>query len=391
MIPLLEKVRDPEVGAGERAAPEVAANLAHRSLTSFLWLPPCSILAGLIMTWLARTGIGTGRTIAWWLLLLIAVPTVVVLANLGLQGPPTADNRRRKERSAMIVNVLAVTVWASPALVLGPADPVATYAIMAGSTGSLLFIAWMNPGPPTIVLSIGGVLAALSIAYLVPASSPGAALFLMSFLTAGLVLALIEYWARQEHAVFSRRLADANRALAHRASHDDLTGLPNRSTFERDLERLLAEAKEADRPLALLIIDLDEFKAVNDSLGHAAGDRLLSTVPQRVATECGDCGNRLARLGGDEFTMLLPGATAEQALTHGQHVLDALRAPIELEGESTTVGASIGVALARSCDTGAELYRNADAALYRAKNAGRGRMTLFGAAPIESFVSPDER
>ena len=165
--------------------------------------------------------------------------------------------------------------------------------------------------------------------------------------------------------------------LWHLAHHDSLTGLPNRALFMERLEQTLA-ASPPDRCVAVLFLDLDGFKHVNDSLGHEAGDRLLAQVGRRLA-ESVRPGDTVARFGGDEFT-LLPGlvSDAREAASLAERLLTVLQIPFVLDDFEAFVGASIGVAVntAAGVDPGS-LLRAADTALYRAKAVGRGACVLF--------------
>jgi diguanylate cyclase (GGDEF)-like protein len=159
--------------------------------------------------------------------------------------------------------------------------------------------------------------------------------------------------------------------LAHLAYHDPLTGLPNRATLEEQVERDLARAGRDGDQVAALYVDLDRFKLVNDSLGHAAGDQVLVEVAERIRgiTRAGDL---LARLGGDEFILVCDGIGDADAEAVAEKVLATLDATIALEGAEFQIGASIGIALGpRDGDCAAELIKHADAAMYAAKRAGR--------------------
>lgn len=169
--------------------------------------------------------------------------------------------------------------------------------------------------------------------------------------------------------------------LAHQAHHDALTSLPNRVLFGELLEHALHRAQRSGKALAVLFMDLDGFKVVNDSLGHEAGDDLLVAVARRLEDVLRP-GDVVGRFGGDEFTILCdelePGAEVDQARAVAQRVIDAVREPIVLSGQDQFVSASVGVALASTGQERAEaLMRDADAAMYRAKELGRGMCEVF--------------
>jgi diguanylate cyclase (GGDEF)-like protein/PAS domain S-box-containing protein len=169
-------------------------------------------------------------------------------------------------------------------------------------------------------------------------------------------------------------------ALSHQAFHDSLTKLPNRALLRDRIDHAVARADRRQRALAVLLLDLDGFKAVNDSLGHAAGDLLLTAVADRLADSVRPT-DTCARLGGDEFAVLLEDLAQPndwQVVAH--RILDALRAPFDLDGKEIFVRGSIGVAMREAenaaCDAD-ELLRNADVAMYMAKSQGKNRFELF--------------
>jgi diguanylate cyclase (GGDEF)-like protein len=180
--------------------------------------------------------------------------------------------------------------------------------------------------------------------------------------------------------VFTRRtrtdLARANEQLRHQASHDALTGLPNRTLAMERLTGAVARARQGGRSAATVLVDLDGFKAVNDSLGHPSVDELLVKVAERLRG-CVREGNTVARLGGDEFAIVLPGETAATAVPVAGRVLAALRRPIAVSGQETRIGASVGVAELAGHDSAEELLADADIAMYEAKRAGKGRVVVF--------------
>ncbi len=160
----------------------------------------------------------------------------------------------------------------------------------------------------------------------------------------------------------------------HQANYDALTGLPNRNLFHDRLDQAVAQANRGNGKVALLFMDLDGFKEVNDSLGHAAGDLLLKEAAHRLA-QCIRESDTVARIGGDEFTVILPHAEQMvEARTVAGKILEQLRAPFNLEGHEVSVSASIGIATyPDGSDSAAALIKHADAAMYRAKESGRNR------------------
>jgi diguanylate cyclase (GGDEF)-like protein len=178
---------------------------------------------------------------------------------------------------------------------------------------------------------------------------------------------------------YQHRIERTARASSHRAMHDDLTGLPNRSLFDDRLEQaVLASARTAE-PVGLLMVDLNDFKNINDTLGHHHGDVLLQLVAHRLAAGI-RAGDTVARLGGDEFAVLLTRVgSVEQAAALADRLLAALREPADLEGEVVGVGASVGIAMCP--DHGREarqLLRHADAAMYVAKRGRLGAVVYPG-------------
>jgi len=190
--------------------------------------------------------------------------------------------------------------------------------------------------------------------------------------------------ASLRRASTARLLAAAvngDRAVArirHQATHDELTGLAQRSLFADRVERALASARRRDRSVAVLFIDLDGFKDVNDSLGHEAGDQLLVGVARRLRAALRD-EDTLARLGGDEFAVLLPEVRdAEAAIGVAGSLVDAIAVPVEVGRHRVVVTASIGVAVRpEDGNERRSLMRHADLAMYRAKALGRGRVERY--------------
>jgi diguanylate cyclase (GGDEF)-like protein len=173
-------------------------------------------------------------------------------------------------------------------------------------------------------------------------------------------------------------LAIATRQLRHQALHDSLTGLANRVALWDQLTQRLEVADRRKPKTAVLFLDLDDFKMVNDTFGHAAGDQLLIEVARRIEVELRPA-DTAARVGGDEFVVLLDDVdTGEQALAVARRIADRFRAPYEFEGHSYTTTSSIGVAVAGDeLATSDAIVAAADAAMYDAKRSGRGACVLY--------------
>jgi len=171
-----------------------------------------------------------------------------------------------------------------------------------------------------------------------------------------------------------KALEDQLRQLAF---HDPLTLLANRSLFRNRVEHALALSRRTQERLAVLMIDLDNFKNVNDSQGHDVGDRLLQTAAQRLV-KCTRAADTVARLGGDEFAVLLEGVTTvEQAERIAASVTEAFQTPITIDGNDMLVTVSIGVAFSAPGDDTENVLRNADIAMYNAKSTGKARHVVF--------------
>ena len=173
---------------------------------------------------------------------------------------------------------------------------------------------------------------------------------------------------------------DLERRLSHRAFHDELTGLANRALFLDRMDHALRVARPDLDPVVVLFVDLDDFKSVNDALGHAVGDQLLRTVADRIRAASGP-GDTPARLGGDEFALLLEDrGGVDRALEVAERLLEQLREPVHLAGYDLAVLASVGVAVAAPGMTTSSLLRDADIAMYEAKRAGKGQIKIFAPA-----------
>lgn len=196
----------------------------------------------------------------------------------------------------------------------------------------------------------------------------------VAWLLAGSVAVLVGlFWFYREAKARERQ---ALQRIEHLAHYDSVTGLPNRSLLTDRLEREVARAQRSKRAFAVLMYDLDGFKDVNDTWGHAAGDRVLEIVAER-SRQCMRASDTVGRLGGDEFLAILPETTLEGAAAVAEKIRAALVQPYPLEKATARLSASIGVSLYPAHGTDAEaLQRAADAALYRAKREGRNKVLV---------------
>jgi diguanylate cyclase (GGDEF)-like protein/PAS domain S-box-containing protein len=170
------------------------------------------------------------------------------------------------------------------------------------------------------------------------------------------------------------------RQLSHRAFHDELTGLANRALFLDRMDHALRVTRPDADPVVVLFVDLDDFKSVNDALGHGVGDQMLRAIADRIRRVAGP-GDTPARLGGDEFALLLEDrGGVDRALEVAERLLNDLHEPVALAGYDLTVLASVGVAVSTPGMTTAGLLRDADIAMYEAKRAGKSQIKIFDPA-----------
>ncbi|HEY4927685.1 MAG TPA: EAL domain-containing protein [Acidimicrobiales bacterium] len=170
--------------------------------------------------------------------------------------------------------------------------------------------------------------------------------------------------------------------VSHMAWHDALTGLPNRRLFEDRVEQELVRSRRVGEPVSMFFVDLDNFKTVNDTYGHATGDVLIQQVGQRLV-ETVRSQDTVARLGGDEFAILLPGLVDQLAINQlAERTLDAMHTPFDIFGQQVSTSASVGIAIApEHGDSYDDLLNRADEAMFRAKDHGRNAFEMFHSSP----------
>jgi diguanylate cyclase (GGDEF)-like protein len=183
-------------------------------------------------------------------------------------------------------------------------------------------------------------------------------------------------WVATHEDITERRQAEAR--IAHLAHHDVLTNLPNRALLRERLDHAVVAMRQGGRRLAVLMLDLDRFKEVNDTLGHPIGDALLQAVTQRLCGCVRDT-DTIARLGGDEFAVVMRSSDpATEAAALSRRIQDVVSAPLEIDGHHVLIGTSIGIAVAPGDGDDPDLLlKSADLALYRAKSEGRGTYRFF--------------
>lgn len=237
---------------------------------------------------------------------------------------------------------------------------------------------WDNhPDAPLLVAQQG-------LALLFSLSEVAAAGLLLWALLAGMVWLMLGIW-----------LQEALRQVQFLAYHDPLTGLINRTALLSGLPRMLAESRRSGHPLAVLYLDLDRFKNINDSLGHEAGDQLLVEVARRLKASVRET-DSVARLGGDEFVLVLGQLSdPRDAATVAGKLIQSLAKPMRIGTQTLHTGTSIGIALfPDDAEQEALLLKHADCALYAAKSAGRGCFQFFAgqniseSGPLSCLVSP---
>ncbi|TQS44020.1 putative bifunctional diguanylate cyclase/phosphodiesterase [Cryptosporangium phraense] len=327
--------------------------------------------------WATETGSG-GAMLAILVLTWLSVATFVKVAFAGAG----CLDRRALHALAAGTAISAVVGALAPLLISRPylstsmvAAPVAAFGIHLAAVrqrqADPLAAAPRRPSPRVSLLPYLAVAAAAAVLLATGTTDP-VETTIMQVVTVTLTLVVV---ARQVLA-----LRDNNRLLAtveYQATHDGLTGIANRALLERHLDGLLA----AQRRFHLVLLDVDDFKTVNDRLGHSVGDALLTVLSTRLTDVVGGHG-LVARLGGDEFAIAVPedadGAPDVEALV--ARVLAATREPVEVAEQTVLSGTSIGLATSRTGDDPPELLRRADVAMYAAKAAGGGRRHWFDPA-----------
>jgi diguanylate cyclase (GGDEF)-like protein len=321
------------------------------------------VYAGLIL--LARRQLRRQRLLRS---VMITCAGLLIVGLVGVVLAPTSAP------TLVVVPLLTVMV----ALTYGPQSELRPLMVVAWVAGVLVDA--VAEWPPRGLAATSWATGAYRVGSL--AVALGLCLLLLSQFSRRLTEALSEMKAANlslQEALAEVRMAEEK--IKDLAYHDSLTSLPNRLVFTDRLTLAVSQAQRQGSTLAVLFLDLDRFKVINDSLGHSLGDLLLQQVGARL-TGCLRAGDTVARLGGDEFVLLLPGVQgAAEAERVALKVLETLRQPFHLEGRELFVTASMGISLFPNDGQDADaLVRNADAAMYRAKEQGRDSHRLY--APL---------
>jgi diguanylate cyclase (GGDEF)-like protein len=318
--------------------------------------------------------------------LLIVMARTLALTLRGVAALKTAQMlKQRQSLLEVLLEIQRAISHRAPLPEVLEAITAGASALLGGCAVSLVLQDALDPHRPIVAstaTAATGVDAALEVEARVHVNgAPAGALVARSQSGAPLddaQLSMLDAFA--EHA--SLALTDARTVEAmQEAFHDSLTGLPNRALFLDRLRHALDVAARRATDLCVLFVDLDRFKAVNDSLGHAAGDHLLRTAAARLA-DCTRAADTTARFGGDEFAVLLENdGRGLQPDVVAERIIAAMRRPFRIDGKDVFIGATVGIALADGDALSPdELLRNADVAMYRAKKAGGNRAATFEAS-----------
>ena len=297
----------------------------------------------------------------------VLAATLAALA-LGLLVGLVAPRRAWTLRAAVSADTLIISV-----ALIASGDPCGIYSYYYLWAPLYAFCFF---SPRDTLLQGALVAAAYALSLLAIGGSPGA--LAAGWLPPMITLVLAGALVRQ----LTTGLRESSARIRHRAWHDPLTGLPNRARFTAQLQDALSDPDPA-RPVSVLFVDLDDFKRINDSLGHAVGDALLVAVAARLRAAL-DPQDLIARFGGDEFLVM---TRARFPVTAAERIAGAFASPFAADGYELTVTGSVGLATAQPATDPDALIRDADAALYRAKRHGRARCELFDRALREEVTA----
>lgn len=376
------------LSASKRLPVPVLAELVNILLASLVPTVVMGITMAAIGTLIA---LKTGDRVVWALMIAGVLATVArgLLISAyhrqkdALQRPEPA--RVWERRYAVCSYTFATLLGLLSARVLTTGDPVVAMLVtgmMFGYGSGLVVRASVRPVICAVSLALAVVPTIVGLGTCIAGAGDyytKAAYGAQALLIAGFAAASLESMAHTYRTTLRQLLA--NQDLAILAGKDALTGLPNRTLLRARLNEGIAETRRTGRLLAFHYLDLDQFKGVNDVLGHSAGDALLQTVAERLESVL-RVGDMAARFGGDEFAVVQVGISrSDEARLLAHRIIRTLSAPYCLDGHDARIGVSVGVALAPRHGLGLEgLASRADAALYEAKRKGRGTVVLWDEA-----------
>ena len=336
-------------------------------------------VSALALRIVARASVSLQHYLGGGLLMGVGICAMHYLGMQAMQMSPAIDYNYGIVAASAAIAVVASIAALWLAFTLRAGDGFIAHAKKAGAAVvmGLAIIAMHYTGmeaarfdPSAVCTTLGGV-DGNWLAVLVGVAS-------LSLLTIALLLSVVDSRLATRTASLVRSLSHANRKLHHLALHDSLTRLPNRSLLEDRISQAIHAGERHGSRFAVMFLDLDRFKTINDSLGHHYGDKLLQGVADRL-TGCLRAEDTVARLGGDEFVVLLGEFTAPSVVSGiAQKLLETMAAPIVIEGQQQSVSVSVGISIYP--DDGKslrELMSNADSAMYHAKKMGRGNYQYF--------------
>ena len=341
---------------------------------------------------LLRPDVRWGSLVMWFI--------AVLVATLAWLGTFTQVWRERTTQSTLhdiLTTACLASIWGAAVFLPKRTDHVAILTVLLFLTAIASLNVLIHITDYALFLSMHLPLGLLGIAGILRDTGPNRLVFALTSIAFWLITVtlhrhlhhFVDRTLRAEaeltetqqraHSV-NRALLAANEDLRYQASHDQLTGLPNRGTLMETLERQIAAIRGPRAGLAVLYLDIDHFKAVNDEHGHDAGDRLLGLIARRLQAGIRP-GDLVARLGGDEMACVLPSVSEAEGETLANRLLQRATAAVHIDQREVFVGLSIGLAWTNATGTDpADLLRRADQALYDAKRAGRNCISV--ASPV---------
>ena len=347
------------------AARELTETRARARLGGVFYVPAAALVFGVR----GFDAIGVAAIV------LFAIFAFARVAPLPSFARATPERGIRWTWCVVLASIVAWGALAGSLATIEPTAPATTVALMCSVAFSTAMAHSFAMRPRLAMIAIAVLLVPGLIAFVRSETMHGLGIVIGIYLAYALLVVVRSHREYVTRLGLEDELRDQRDRYEHQSTHDALTGLANRRRFEAALQSIVASPGE-HAALALLVVDIDHFKRINDHWGHAAGDEALRAFAERLRTTFTRPGATVARIGGEEFGVLLPGATAGEAIAFGERLRHALAVPIHVGGTDVPITCSIGIAALPAADRVApdDLLRAADAALYRAKQAGRDRI-----------------